>query len=516
MGYQLFYYEDMQLPIEARWFLWQWERHTGLHASIEATVNALLAQLKMPLRQGQKTLLELKKAGVIEAIPVAKGRGRPSYRYRVAPTLLATLKALPNEEISLSDRIEYISHYDPLAVSVPAKAPSQNVAKVTVSSASHEEASAHAESSSPEPSGDDKEKTKLPLSVRQPNLHHSHRRKEQLTRANRLVLMVLLARSEVPGIVTDLSLITLQRLTGMSTSQLAGQLKKLKTLGIIAYHQPGQAGMLLGKRMTSIYLLNLAHPLLGNPESNVVALYFPTPSRNVGTELNHGLIDALMAYGVCLKYEDFLIERYNKLNPTSAGTKRSDQAAMPTYIFNQLNVMEELEKKLEENKKARIYAEILLPLLHHLSPSIRAFAETCNTSQADWLRAHVHAEAMQMLSTQWRTLCDDEPLPNAPDAQLDPEAALRHQLAHHLAKSFHGQLRCLADRHHDIDFDALHYTLTPARDRHGRPYPAWSLRGHVLHNNDEAYLPSGIITDTSVPYDLTTYWQAHRAKHLPR
>ena len=517
MGYQLFYYEDVQLPTEARWFLWQWERYTGLHTPINATVNALLAQLKMPLRQGQKTLLELKKEGVIEATRVAKGRGRPSYRYRVAPTLLATLEALPNEEPSLSDRIEYISQYDPLAVSVPAKSSSKDVTKATASSADHEEASDHAESSSQGSTGDDGGKTKLPLSIRQPNLHHSHRRKEQLTRANRWVLMVLLARSEVPGILADMGLITLQRLTGMSSSQLAGQLKKLKTLGVIAYHQPGQAGKLLGKRMTSIYLINLAHPLLEKRESNAVSLYFPTPSMNVATELNHGLIDALMAYGACLKYEELLTEQCNKLNASSAGTKQSNQTTMPAYTFKGFNLIEALEKKLDENKKARSYAKDLLPLLHHLCPTIRAFAETCDTSQADWLRTHVHAEAMHMLSTQWLTLWDDDPLPNAPDAQVDPAAALRHQLAHHLAKSFHGQLRYLAGRHPDIDieFDALHYTLTPARDRHGRPYPAWVLRGHALHTNSVAYLPSGIITDTSVPFDLKAYWQAYQAKRLP-
>ncbi|RUR34071.1 hypothetical protein ELY33_02300 [Vreelandella andesensis] len=512
MGYQLFYYEDINLPIEARWFLWQWERYTGLHAPIDGTVRALLTHLKMPLRQGQKTLLRLKNEGVIEAIPVAKGRGRPSYRYRVSPTLLSTLKALPNEEPSLSDRIDYISQYDPLAVSLPAKASSKYVAKVTASSAGHEETSTHAESSSQGSTGEYGEKTKIPLSVRQPNLHHSHRRKEQLTRANRWVLMVLLARSEVLGILTDMGLITLQRLTGMSSSQLAGQLKKLKTLGVIAHHQPGQAGKLLGKRMTSIYVLGLSHPLLGKPESNSVKLIFPTPppSKNAATELNHGLIDALMAYGVSLKYEEILIEKLNKLNAAIAGTKWSDQVDMPAYISNRLKLVEKLEVKLNKNEEVRSHATQLLPPLRHLSSTVCMFTEKCNSSQAEWLRAHVHAEAMQMLSTQWLYLWDDDPLPNAPDALVDPASALRHQLAHHLAKTLHRQLRRHADKHHEIDFDELYYTLTPARDRLGRPSPGWALCGHALHTNGVSYLPDRLIFDTLKFCDLKAYWQTHQ------
>ncbi|WP_417420714.1 hypothetical protein [Halomonas sp.] len=515
MGYQLFYYEDAQLTTESRWFLWQWERYIGLHAPINATVNSLLAQLKMPLFQGQKTLLDLKKTGVIEATPITKGRGRPSYRYHIEPTLLATLKALPNEEPSLSDRIDYISQYDPLAVSVPAKVSSKDVAKVTASSAGYEEPSAHEEPSSQEATGDDGEQTKLPLSVRQPNLHHSHRRKEQLTRANRWVLMVLLARSEVPGILTDMSLITLQRLTGMSSSQLAGQLKKLKALGVIAYHQPGQAGKLLGKRMTSIYSLDLANPLLGKPESNAVKLIFPTPPRkSVATELNHGLIDALIAYGVSLKYEETLIKKGNRINSISAGKKQSDQATASAYTFKHLNMIEKIEEKLNKNKEARLHAEQFLPPLRHLSSTVRVFAEKCNASQADWLRAHVHAEAMQMLSTQWQYLWKGDSLPNAPDAQVDRAAALRHQLAHHLAKTLHEQLRRHADKHHEIDFDVLYYTLTPARDRHGRPSRAWALCGHALNTNGVSYLPDKPVFDTLISFDLKTYWQTHHHQCL--
>lgn len=499
MDYQLFYYEDIQLPAEARWFLWQWERYTGLHTPIDATVNDLLARLKMPLRQGQKTLLELKKAGVVEAIPVAKGRGRPSYRYSVASTLLATLKALPNEEPPLSDLIEYISQYEPLTVSVSTKAPSQDVEK--------------AKASLQGPSENDKEQKKLPLSVREPNLNHSHRRKKQLTRANRWVVMVLLAHSEVPGIVTDLSHITLQRLTGMSTSQLAGQLKKLKKFGVIAYHQPGQAGKLLGKRMTSIYSLNLAHPLLGKPEINAVSLYFPTPSENLATELNHGLIDALMVYGVCLKYKEILIENLNELNAMSAVTKWSNQAAMPAYIVNRLKAIEELGEKLTKNQETHSQAEKLLPPLRHLSSTVRVFAETCNASQTEWLRAHVHAEAMQMLSTQWLYLWDDDdPLPNTPDAQVDPDAALRHQLAHHLAKNFHRQLRQHAEKHHDIEFDALNYTLTPIHDHDGDRLRGWALRCFALRTNGVGYLPDVIVNGTSILFSLRRHWQTHRQK----
>ncbi|CAN0103962.1 unnamed protein product, partial [Ectocarpus sp. 12 AP-2014] len=297
----LFHYEDDALSPEARWFLWQWERYKGLNEPIELPVRALLAEFKIPLRQGQTTLLELKKAGVIEAIPVAKGRGRPSYRYRVAPWLLTTLQELSNAVPSSSSIIEHISQCDEFTNSITFNTSLQGLAEAayvtgsTDASKSYEETSFDREPSLLESSKEQAGKDKEHVSVSYPNLFQSHLRKGKLTLANRWLLMVLLARSKTLGVVTDLSFTTLQGLTGMSKNSLQSQLKKAKAMGVIAYHQPGHPGNLLGVSMTSIYQLNLAHSLFGRPESEAVAIYLLPPSLSKNhTDLFHGMIDALM------------------------------------------------------------------------------------------------------------------------------------------------------------------------------------------------------------------------------
>lgn len=510
MDYQLFYYEDTNLSAEARWFLWQWEYHIGLYEPIEGTVKAVLSHLKMPLRQGQKTLLELKNAGVVYAAPITRGRGRPSYRYSIAQMLLSTLQGLPNEAPLSTEYIEHISQYDPLPVGGPAREADQGIANVGACSVDHKAITP----SSLTQQESDEEQTKVPLSVRQPNLHHSHQRKEQLTRTNRWLLLVLLARSDMPGIVTDLSNIKLQRILGMSTNQLTSQLRKLQKLGVMAHYQPGQAGKLLGKRMTSIYQLDLSHPLLGHPDKVSTSLYYPLSRTHIATELNYGIIDALMAYGVSLINMEILSCKIKKIKAEMLHKAQNRQANSPLFLSDNLKSLKKLSESFNESQKALSYAEDILPALHHLSQTIKSFVQNCNTLKLDWLRVHIHNEAMQMLSNQWLYLWDGDTLPKTPNAEKHPEAALRHELARRLASNFHRQLREHSEEHHDIEFESLNYTLTPFYiSESGQEQPlALVLRCFSLSTNGIGYLPDIIIQGTSILFSLRKYWKQHHPR----
>jgi hypothetical protein len=83
-----------------------------------------------------------------------------------------------------------------------------------------------------------------------------------LSLANRLLLAVLLSRSNELGVVSDLGSAELCALVGLPLSSLPQRLRMLTALGFVRRHVPGIASPVFSKKLKSIYILNLNHQQL--------------------------------------------------------------------------------------------------------------------------------------------------------------------------------------------------------------------------------------------------------------
>ncbi|GEM_PF-3921075 len=489
MTHFLLHHADVNLTAEARWLLLQWERRLGLEEGFTGTLQAMYEVLGMTYAQGRRAWKSLMSAELIEGEPVSASprRGRSRKRYAIVASFREQWRtadmdrrgsdtAVPGEDDA--ERADAI-HGPEIRALMDAVAGTDDEERAT------------------------------------DNLMTGEQRKQHLMLTNRWLLMVLLAHAKVPGIVTELSYAAMQRLTGMSVSGLKSQLQKLQRLGAIADYQPGQKGMVLGKRMTSIYQLNLAYPLLGKPDSEIVALYFPTTHDDYRVTLLHDFIDALAAYGTCLREEERWLLSYNRLHPESAGETLDEPVVkVPVDSPQYLKKKEVLDRQKATMKKVRSFAEDFLQPLDLSEPVIKAVASIGDASTLDWLRAYVHVEAMYLLTTQWPTLGDADSLPDAPNPDDVSEAAFCHHLAYPLANLLFMQLNRMIRQSQDSELDVLYFTLTKEKDNEiGSKLLAWVVRGFVHRTSGVAQPVINVVNSTPAPYDLRAYWQAHR--HSP-
>lgn len=490
MTHFLLHHADINLTAEARWLLLQWERRLGLEEGFTGTLQALYEALGMTYAQGRRAWKSVVSAEVMEgeSVDASPRRGRSRKRYAMVASFREQWRAadmdrrgsdtaVPDEDdTERADAIhgpEIRELMDPVA-------------------------------------GTDEERAT-------DNLMTGEQRKQHLMLTNRWLLMVLLAHAKVPGIVTELSYAAMQRLTGMSVSGLKSQLQKLQQLGAIADYQPGQKGVVLGKRMTSIYQLNLACPLLGKPDSEIVALFFPTTRDNHRVTLLHDFVDALAAYGTCLREEERLLVSYNRLHSASAGETLDEPVTkVPVDSPQYLKKKEMLDRQRVKMKKVRSFAEDFLQPLALSEPVIKAMASISDASTLDWLRVHVHAEAMYLLTTQWPTLGDADSLPDAPDPDDVSEAAFCHHLAYPLANLLFMQLNRMIRQSQDSELDVLYFTLTKENDNEsGSKLLAWVVRGFVHRTSGVAQPVIDVVNSTPAPCDFRAYWQAHRRSPQP-
>lgn len=508
MNVKLLTYHNAKLTPEARWLLMQWASEIGLDQSYEGSLRALFGSLKMTYAQGRRAWDVLTKRGgeeqekhvEIERLP-SKGRGRPASRYRLSAKLVKALQKSP----SASEH-----HAEEIA----------SLAKTTRLPAANDEIVLLFDGRS----------TGLLLS-------------------NRWLLMVLLAHADSPGIVTRLSVSALRRLTGMSRYRISNQLKKLSELGLIAHHQPGQYASQASARMTSIYLLDLSHSLIGSGDRKSITIS-SSISEPKNTELVDGIVDAVMTAGVCsIQMKKYDAIECDTSKDTQEGTAPEDDLAS-------------LAKAYYKAKGVMKSALALLPNIHYLEGGIEALLHTYNTGNADKLLDSVHTDAMLMLSTCWLDLKEgrigpDQPQPdiiagaarrlgftlegeldkplsdeiaaqteehthssrNADEEQnskptttaspakksaYSPLAILIYALSHHLAKKLQGAFS-LDD---DIDFEAMTYVLVPAyADK--QHLLAYQLRGYGLKTEDSKDKQKIIFFRDPVDEDLKTYWQTH-------
>ena len=532
MNTVLLNYRNAQLTPEARWFLMQWGTIIGLDQSIECPPQALFNRLDLTYGQGLRAWQVLtgkpskkerkeseqrkKQEQFVEIEHLSNtGPGRPTSRYRLTTKLVKALAAIPPPSNN--------HHAEEIAI----------LAKTTRVSTTDKEV----------------------------DLIESGRlRRTGLTLPNRWLLMVLLAHTDSPGIVTRLSLPAMQRLTGMSRSRITSQLKKLSDLGLIAHHQPGRYACTASARKTSIYLLDLAHPLMGNDDKEPVFIY-PLPSKpdDKITQLIDGIIDAVMTAGVCSLQIKTLLKEHYALEATECdGPNRQKKG--PTPEGEPYYLAKIYQAKIDKIENVKRYAEVLLlPITRYLTDGFEVLVQTYDATDADWLLTSVHADAMWMLSTAWTELKEGQMEPDEPNPEImegitrrigpvseevakvdvdkeadgdteaspnqahkeeqplsDTEATAAHKktsypslailfyaLSHHLAKQLQGAF----ELHGDIDFEAMNYMLVPRPDEQ---HPlVYQLYGYGLKAEDIRSGKEGVTFTYSTSEDLKTYWRAH-------
>lgn len=532
MNTALLTYHNAQLTPEARWFLMRWDTIIGLDQSIECSPQALFNRLGLTYGQGlrawqvltgkpskkqRKQSAQRKKQEQFVDIEhlSSTGPGRPTSRYRLTTKLVKELAAIPPP--SNNHHAEEIT----------------TLAKTTRVSTTDKEV----------------------------DLIDSGRlRRTGLTLPNRWLLMVLLAHTDSPGIVTRLSLPTMQRLTGMSRSRITSQLKKLGDLGLIAHKQPGRYACKANARKTSIYLLDLAHPLMGNDDKEPVFIY-PLPSKpdDKITQLIDGIIDAVMTAGICSLQIKTLFKKFNAIETTERDALNNSKKGS-TPEGDPYHMAKFYQAEIDKIKNVKRYAEVLLlPITRYLTDGFEVLVQTYDATDADWLLTSVHADAMWMLSTAWTELKEgqlepDEPNPEIMEgitrrigpiseevAQVDVDkeadgdteaspnqahkneqslsdteataankktpypslAILFYALSHHLAKQLQGAF----ELHGDIDFEAMNYMLVPRPDEQ-RPL-LYQLYGYGLKAEDIRSGKEVVTFNYSTSEDLKTYWRAH-------
>ena len=93
---------------------------------------------------------------------------------------------------------------------------------------------------------------------------HLRERKQpgRLSVVNRLLLAVLLSRADRFGVVSDLGIAEMTRLTGLAPNRLKSRIRTLVNQGVIRSYIPGLASPFFTRKIPSSYFLNFSHPEL--------------------------------------------------------------------------------------------------------------------------------------------------------------------------------------------------------------------------------------------------------------
>tara|TARA_R100001039_G_C1843924_1_gene104474 strand:+ start:546 stop:2168 length:1623 start_codon:yes stop_codon:yes gene_type:complete len=362
MDMRLLNYDDKKLTPEARWLLMQWSRQMGLEKPLTLPLRDLRVRFEMPLLRLRQALACLTEQGVISAEPYKCGqkKGRPRTHFTITGKL----------------------HHSLAKVRVPEVTSRQAAIEHLLSA-----------SSVPPMTGDDEH----------PNLLSGQSRIQHMLVATRWLLIVLLAHADVTGSLSHLSYSALQRLTGLSRVRLRSQLRKLSDMGVLADYQGGRLGKALGVKRTSIIVLNLAHPALGETD-NVgvdVTLLKSHPIPTSSTE--HDMINALFVAAI-------LIDEWQKTAPLE------DNNA-PTTVHEWEAAMAR-QKAYDHKKKPYDDAKALLPPMKYIAPLAAQLASHYGAAGARWLQAYVEHYAMRLLNEAWATLTKNTGMLTNPVAEI--------------------------------------------------------------------------------------------------
>tara|TARA_R110002012_G_scaffold178236_2_gene343260 strand:- start:28244 stop:29902 length:1659 start_codon:yes stop_codon:yes gene_type:complete len=525
---KLLIYQNTKLTPEARWFVMQWASIIGVDKSVECSLQTLFARLGLTYAQGRRAWNVLTgKQGEnrerfvdIERLSI-QGAGRPPSQYCLSAKLIKALA----ETLAPA----YEQHAEEIVT----------LARTTRLSTADE---------------------------RVDLMEGGRLRGTGLTLPNRWLLMVLLAHADSPGVVTCLSVSAMRRLTGMSRYRITSQLKKLSDLGLITHHEPGRYAPHASVRKTSIYLLDLAHPLMGNGGRESVNILLPTSSsEHKRTELVDGIVDAALAAGVSSLKIAALIEEYKSIKAANRhASTEMEEASLSKEPLDR--VAKVYKAKVKKAQNVYHSAMELLPSSYPLEDGIEALLTVYDADDAAWLLTSVHVDAMWLLSSAWTEMIEGGVGPRDPhpviiasiarrlgsllndvkhddvDSELDTEAeenahglqdkdeqtpseievsttknpasyshivSFCYALSHHLAKQLQFALKGHTYKHGEIDYEAMDFMLIPVCSNKSdqQHISMFQLRGYgagglKLIQEETAYT-------SNVSEDLKAYWQAH-------
>ncbi|MCO7229881.1 hypothetical protein NH398_11660 [Halomonas sp. CnH100-B] len=518
-------YKNSRLTPEARWLLMQWACVFGIDQSVVCPLQTLFKRLGLTETQGRRAWNVLigksserqERFIEIERLP-SVGRGRPRSRYRLSTELVQSLQM----STSISDH-----HASEIST----------LTQTTLLSAEN--------------------KTK-------DLVRDGRRRRSRLTLPNRWLLMVLLAHADTPGVITSLGISKMRSMTGMSRSRIDRQLKKLVDLEIIAHYQPGRYASQANARRTSIYLLNLAHPLFRRFKAKPFSIMsFSQPTEPKQTELVGGIVDAAMTAVVSKLQINALLKEYEDSVRSSEGIAVGDDS-LPTDTRH----VETKDYQAIHNGLRRVYknAMALLPGGRFLNDRTEELLKSYDADDAGWLLTNVHIDACQLLSYAWGPLKEGKVSPERPchriivnttqrlglgpvgsiEASVDrnpssphgeedqcmlnehacftikrstsaqdsyqPLALLSYALSYYLARELQKALATTKV----LEVEAINYMLVPVALEHlsGQQQPAYELRSYGFHKKRVCRQRSIVIFTAPVDEDLHSYWRTHRQDSL--
>lgn len=507
-------YKNANLTPEARWLLMQWLSKFGTDHSFDGTLKTLFKNLGMTYVQGRRAWNTLisnpeenqRKFIEIEHLP-AKGRGRPRSRYKLAPKFLSTL-----------DISSCVSEHHTKEIA--------ELAKTTLLSA--------------EKSPDDL-------------VDKGRQRSYKLTLPNRWLLMILLAHTYIPGVVTCLGISKIRQLTGLSRARIDRQLKKLIGLGIIKLHQPGRYSSKANERRTSIYLLDIAHPVFNSITKCSLNIQCIHPNKKARkTELVGGILDAAMALAICnFQIQELLSGNDTIVNLDDPKLIKKWTRSCPAFSRNEI---------IERTKNN---AFSLLPSRRSWMLGLDEFFNNYNANDANWMLTNIHIDACLFLSSYWSSLSEGKLGPEQPccdiitktaqrlglnknqiismhvstgkkhnadkNSQIScceknqeiihfstqksiyhPLAVFSYALSYHLAR----QLQMILFKAQQREGDAITYMLTPSNTSHISQHPFYELRGYNESESESEKTLELEFYMYPIEQDLNSYWRTHYQKYF--
>jgi hypothetical protein len=204
---------DMEsISPEAKFFCVRFVAMSGGDQPVKLTVKELAAALGVTDRVVTSSLLELVDNGFLSLKKIVEGKGRPKSEYQCLPAFTKKLKAL-----------------------------SATLPMIHSSKIDHVLASAAKDVAG-------------------------------MSNTNRLLLAVLLAHADAFGVVRDLGLADLCKLTGLNRVRVKGHIHKLQSISIFRFWKDGLTDPKLFGAVKTVYFLDLSHSALG-PAHNSTAVF---------------------------------------------------------------------------------------------------------------------------------------------------------------------------------------------------------------------------------------------------
>ncbi|PFG51960.1 hypothetical protein ATG98_0940 [Marinobacter sp. LV10R520-4] len=469
MEINLFYYPDLKLSPEARWLLLQWSNISGLDQTITSSLKELHRQLGMSPQHARLALDFLKANNQVIYETVRHGRGRPVSSHHVSPKFRQQLEKLDAPVTVHRLEIESLCH-QAITDRESQRQKSQN-----------------------RMSGEQRAKMFVP--------------------ATYWLLAVLLAHAETPGIVRGLSYGQLRAVTGMTTKRLKSQLSKLKKFGVIARHEAGLPRIKEGLRMCSVYMLDLAHPLLLGETSIGLKVIFKSVGKHENLNFLSGFYEAAIVASE-------LGRNPEKIRDRVAENLASDATEKDLDVLRRHQLLRERCYSAYDNLLLDAWS--LLPPWKLLKPVADDLLRMHRLGMGAIFKAHIHSYAMMLLSNHWsvfeREWGETHDPVNAVMAAIQrdcnflakvdseecepcsngPLFTFIYALSHHVAVQLWRYLKNI-DQHSECDFSTAAFIIEPLCSEGAK---SWKLEAYFRLSDGVTYLSDRLRVVTSVSLSL--------------